>query len=398
MLSGLCAASWWPLTNSARNRMVSRSSTHTEPLPRPLRSWLSTPVLVSTMNILPALYQMPSPRLMRSAPSVHAWANVPLSWVLPTSRETVRGDRVEVRVGNVDPLQRVLGADRGGDQVGVRHTFGARGLQAATVFQRTGTSAAIVGNEAIQAGLVAVVFGQVDVAGARIDRHRFMAEAAERDQRTAGGAFRIRMHFEHVAVLAARARHRIGTDFLARQPGAPRSQAAGAIDDGATEAGFHAEEGAIAPSQRGGAAAGHQAAAEIAAVVHAGGADRIADRSTFVIADQHHFRSTTLAATIAANAKRETLVAHYRHAVVAVGTGQAVVHAVAAPAERGVAEAGWQLQQRQSGGAIGDRRERSIGAWNRREPGRVGGGHGLRANTARRGCRLHPPPSRRRCP
>ena len=55
---------------------------------------------------------------------------------------------------------------------------------------------------------------------------------------------------------------------------------------------------------------------------------------------------TPAVATATPHAQREARTTHHRHAVVAIRAGLAVVHAVAAPAERAVAEATRQLQQR----------------------------------------------------
>ena len=284
-------------------------------------------------------------------------------------------DAVQIRIGNIDPFQVQHVTDRGHRQVCVGPALGARGLQSATVFQRAVTSAAVVGNEAIEARLVAVVFGQIDVAGARIDRHRLVRETPQGDQGPCVGAFGIGVDLEHVAVLPAGAGDGIGLHLLAGEPCPPRSQAAGAVDHGAPEAGFHAQPFAVAVAQGRGTAAGEAAAPNVAGVVYAGRDDRIGDRPALVVADQHQFRAASVAAAVATDAAGVTATGgHDRHAVVAVGAGLAIGHDVAAPGEGAVRETRRQLQQRQSRDRIGNRRQWSIRTWHRCEPGRVAGG------------------------
>lgn len=239
---------------------------------------------------------------------------------------------------DIHPFQLELLADAGHGQIGIAAPAHACGLQPATVFQRPVTSVAIIGNETVQPGLVAVVFGEIDDAGARVDRHRLVAETAQAHQRPAGGAVAVRVHFEHVAVLAAGAGHRIGLDLFAAQPGAPRGGAAGAVDQGAAQA-TQAAPATAAVTQRGGAAAGGLGAADDASVVHRRCAERAAG-AAFVVADQHVFQA---AQRVAAGAPVGPAQADHGHAVVTVGTGLAIVHAIATPAERAVAETARQL-------------------------------------------------------
>ncbi|CAD7731480.1 hypothetical protein LMG31886_15610 [Xanthomonas hydrangeae] len=187
-----------------------------------------------------------------------------------------------------------------------------------------------------------------------------MAEAAQPDQRAAAGALAVRVHFEHVAVLAAGAGHRIGLDLFAAQPGAPGGGAASAVDQRAAQARLQAAPAAATVAQGGGAATGQlaAAAADDAGVVHRWCAER-GGRAALVVADQHIFQA---AQRVAARAPVGPTQADHGHAVMTVGAGLAIVHAIAAPAERAVAETTRQLQQRQPGALVGDRGERAIAA------------------------------------
>ncbi|KFA26422.1 hypothetical protein OC00_08160 [Xanthomonas vasicola] len=94
-----------------------------------------------------------------------------------------------------------------------------------------------------------------------------------------------------------------------------------------------------------------------------------------MVADQHIFQAAQRVATGPPVGPAQT---DHGHVVMPVGTGLAIVHAVAAPAERAVAETLWQLQQRQTGALVGNRREWVVTAGNRCQPrGGRGGGLGL---------------------
>lgn len=226
-------------------------------------------------------------------------------------------DAVQIRLFDVDPFQPELLADAGHGEVGVALATHTRGLQPAAVLQRAVAAAAVVGNEAVQPGLVTVVFGEIDDAGARVDRHRLMAEAAQPDQRPAGGAVAVRVHFEHVAVLAPGAGDRIGLDLFAAQPGAPGRRTAGAIDQGAAQARFQAAPAAPPIAQRGGAAAGLRGAADDAGVVHRRRTE-LAGGATLMVADQHVFQA---AQAIGAGAPAGPTQADHGHAVIRSGQG-----------------------------------------------------------------------------
>ncbi len=109
-----------------------------------------------------------------------------------------------------------------------------------------------------------------------------------------------------------------------------------------------------------------------------------------MIADEHVFQAAvamamTASMPVAATPARDAGGDH-GHAVMPVGARLAVVHAIAAPAERAVAETARQLQQRQSGGAVGDRRDRAVATRDGGQAHRFGGGECLarvqRAQTA----------------
>ncbi|OAX87355.1 hypothetical protein A7D16_16145 [Xanthomonas nasturtii] len=84
-----------------------------------------------------------------------------------------------------------------------------------------------------------------------------------------------------------------------------------------------------------------------------------------MVAGQCVFQS---AQRIAARSPVGTTQADHGHAVVTVGAGLPVVHAVAAPAERAVAETAWQLQQRHAVALVGHRCERALAAGDRDRP------------------------------
>ncbi len=175
-------------------------------------------------------------------------------------------------------------------------------------------------------------------------------------------------------MLAAGAGDRIGLDLFAAQPGAPWRRAAGAVDQRAAQARLQAAPAAPAITERGGAAAGLLSTADGAGVVHRRGAERAA-RAAFVVADQHVFQA---AQRVAAGTPVGSAQADHGHAVMSVGAGLAVVHAVAAPAERAIAETLWQLQQWQTGALVGDRGEWAVPARDRcKLRGGRGGGLGL---------------------
>ena len=123
---------------------------------------------------------------------------------------------VPIRIGDIDPLERVFVASLGGDQTCVTPAGDLRRLQAATCLERSESALGVVRNEAIKAGRVAQIFGQINIPGSRIDRCCFVRKAAHADDRIAGGLRRVRSDLEHVAMaLAVRGRF-IAQRFLAR--------------------------------------------------------------------------------------------------------------------------------------------------------------------------------------
>ena len=181
------------------------------------------------------------------------------------------------------------------------------------------------------------------------------AKASHADDGLAPRLRRVGCDLEGVAVLFARHADPIRADFFAGEPGAPRRDTAGAIGLGAAQAWRDADPVTISEQQVGGAGAklvGRRCAV-VPVVVHPWRVDEIrrARTADFVIAYQHQLGAATGLA-------RD----NHAHAVVAARPGLAVRHGVAAPAEALVRKSGRQLQQRQAGCHIGDRRNRSVRA------------------------------------
>ena len=168
-----------------------------------------------------------------------------------------------------------------------------------------------------------------------------MAEAAHVQQRhrvgRAGGR-----HVEAVAVLLAGAVVHAVRGFFAGDPGVPRRGASGAVADGAGQRGPRGNE-LLLPGRKhqvGGAAVAPGVVGDLGRGIAAGAAAAL-----LVVAHQHQLVGVGR---------------HHGHAVVRARGGDAVAHHVAGPAERPIAEARGQLQQRQAGGLVGHRGQRAV--------------------------------------
>ena len=156
------------------------------------------------------------------------------------------GKGVVVDVGRVDrPPHDPQAPPRVGEvHVSQRRLLDRQGLQLAPGLKRALAGAGIVGDEAVEEGrarvagriglvdlAAEVVLGQIDDAGARVDRQRLVREEAHLADRGARelvlGACRVDL--EDVAV--ALDREAAGEVLLAGEPGAPWRRAAGAVVD-----------------------------------------------------------------------------------------------------------------------------------------------------------------------
>ena len=228
-------------------------------------------------------------------------------------------------------------------------------LQLARPAQRSGAGCPRVRNESIEAGAL-LVFGEVDDAGARVHRRRFVLEApqASKGYRIAGT---IGGNFEDVAVRAFHAlAPRVDGGLFAAQPAAPRGDAASAVLVGAgqRDAGRKPIATAQVETQRGGAAA--------ASGIVEGRRRQQRRQGDLMVAHESHGTAVG--------------VHEGAHAVVQAGDDVAVVGRLEGPAERLAAKARRQFQQRRAGGFVqcGNQLPGRSGVGGQAPPGKTGQG------------------------